>query len=153
MKYRFGPFYFFFSICELASFSVFILGIFLFLLFNKRWCYVFIIPITDSDHFTTRIRQRHSCAHKHTQCPTASLGNTAYFTLQHLGLFSFIGYCKNRRFYYIDEVRSHLERQYYSASVRGVASRRDLLYISSILALFALISPQSDVCSPHVYSC
>lgn len=45
-EYRFGPFLF----CEFSSFSVFILSIFLFLTFNKRWCYVFIIPITDSNH-------------------------------------------------------------------------------------------------------
>lgn len=40
-KYRFGPFLF----CEFQCFFFF-----LFLIFNKRWCYVFIIPITDSKH-------------------------------------------------------------------------------------------------------
>lgn len=150
MKYRFGPFFFLFVNLQVSVFLFF--GIFLFLLFNKRWCYVFIIPITDSNHLRLE-SDRGARVCTNTRRPAASLGNTAYFTLQRLGLFSFIGYCKNKRFYYIDGVRSHLECQYYSASVWRVASWWELLYISSILALFALISPQSDVCSPHVYSC
>lgn len=97
----------FFSICEFASFSLFLFyftffSVFLlfFLFSTKRWCYVFIIPINDSkksfyeqSYFSfllffesngspwvkVRIRQRCACTYSNL---TASLGNTAGFTLQ-----------------------------------------------------------------------
>lgn len=58
---------------------------------------MFIIPITDSNHLRLE-SDRGTRVRTYIQCLTASLGNTAYFTLQHLGLFFFIGYYKTGSF-------------------------------------------------------
>lgn len=99
-----------FATREFASFSVFIFGIFLFPIFNRRWCYIFIIPITDSDHlqqsYFVIVRSQTACLELKWESDWGTLVHTlpgcffrehSLFHICSVWIFSFIGNCKTKQ--------------------------------------------------------
>lgn len=155
MKSRIGPFFF----VEFFEFEFFFL-LFRFLVFNKRRCYVFIIPITDSDH----LQQSYICCCRtacreltcesvwgtpvHTVPECFFREHSLYFLLQYLFcFFSFLATLKTPNLNWSWWSQKSISECQCSVSLWITMK---LLCISFISALVALISPHTDVCSPPV---